>query len=167
MAGLLAQLASTVSASFIIEGTPIYLYGQLAGTYSVGMFVYESAAGTFTAVDSDTSGTIVSQPMCVGYKERILSTGASSTIDTAYATSDTGVPILIGFVDGEGIFVAKIEDPGGDLQRGNEFIAAATTAGDIHLQNATELAAGDPNYHITNDEYVANTSTFMRARWKA
>ena len=167
MVGVLANLASTVSASFIIEGTPIYLYGQLAAAYSVGMWVYESSAGVFTIIDSDTAATLISQPMCVGYKERILSTGAASTIDSAYATTDTGVPILIGFVDGEGIFVAKIEDPGGDLQRGNEFTPAATVAGDIHLQNATELAAGDPNYHITNNGYVADSSTFMEARWKA
>ena len=165
MAGVLANLASTISASFIIEGTPIYRYGTLAAAYSVGQFVYESAAGVFTIVDSDTAATLLSQPMCIGYKERILSTGAASTIDSPYATTDTGVPILIGFVDGEGIFVAKIEDPGGDLQRGNQFIAAATVAGDIKIQSAAELAAGDPNYRITNDEYVADTSTYMRARW--
>lgn len=167
MAGKLANLASTISAAFIIEGTPVYRFGKLAAGYYVGMWVYESSAGVFTVIDSDTAATLISQPMCIGYKERILANGAISTIDTVYLTTDTGVPILIGFVDGEGIFVAKIEDPGGDLQRGNEFTPAATVAGDIHLQNATELAAGDPNYHITNDEYVADTSTFMRARWKS
>ena len=65
-------LASNISAAFIIKGTPIYEYGQLASTYSVGYWVYESATGTWTAIDADTAGTIIMNYGCVGYKENSI-----------------------------------------------------------------------------------------------
>jgi len=160
------NLASNVSAHFIIEGTPIYVPGQLASTYSPGHFVYESAAGTWTEIDADTAGTIIMRYGVVGYKERILSTGAKSSIDTAYATTDTGVPILIGFREGEGVFVAHIEDPGGAILR-NALFVVSDTAGCIETGAGVTaaLAAGDPITGITNVEALVSGDDYMKARW--
>ena len=158
--------ASAISSTFIIEGTPIYEYGQLASTYGVGQFVYESAAGTWTVIDADTAATIIMRYGVIGYKERILSTGAASTIDTAYATTDTGVPILIGFREGEGVFVCKIEDPGGAILK-NALFVVSDTEGVIETGAGVSaaLAAGDPITGITNVEALANGDTYMKARW--
>lgn len=159
-------LASNISASFIIKGTPIYLYGKLASTYSVGDFVYESSAGTFTVIDADTAGTLIMKYGCVGYKERILSTGAKSSIDTAYATTDTGVPILVGFEEGSGEFVCSIDDPGGAILR-NALFVTSETEGTIETGAGVtaKLAAGDPATGITNVVALANGDVFMHARW--
>lgn len=160
------NLASDIGSSFIIEGTPIYLYGKLASTYSPGHFVYESSAGVFTEVDADTGGTLLFKFGCVGYKERILSTGAASTIDTAYATTDTGVPILIGFREGEGVFIAHIDDPAATVLR-NGLFTMSETAGTIetHTDVTTKLAAGDPITGITNVETLVSGDDYMKARW--
>ena len=159
-------IASNISAHFIIEGTPIYLYGQLASTYSVGDFVYESGAGVFTHIDSDTAATLLFKYGVVGYKERILSTGAKSTIDTAYATTDTGVPILIGFREGEGVFVCHIEDPAATVLRNGLFVTS-DTAGVIetHTNVTAALAAGDPITGITNVNTLVTGDLYMKARW--
>lgn len=159
--------ASAISASFIIKGTPIYAYGQLASTYSPGDFVYESAADTWTVVDADTAATLNYRPCCVGYKERILSTGAASTIDTAYATSDTGVPILIGFEEGEGEFVAHIEDPGAHVGRNARFVISDTEGVYEALSAVAATAAGDTEGNITNVEALVSGDTFMKARMTA
>ena len=160
------NLASNVSAHFIIEGTPIYEYGQLASTYSPGHFVYESSTGTWTEIDADTAGTIIMKYAVVGYKERILSTGAKSSIDTAYATTDTGVPILVGFREGEGVFVAHIDDPAATIQK-NGIFAASETAGTIETGAGitAKLAAGDPQSGITNIEVLVSGDDYMKARW--
>ena len=160
-------IASNISASFIIEGTPIYEYGMLASTYSVGHLVYESAAGVWTEIDSSTAATLYYRMGVVGYKERILSTGAKSSIDTAYATTDTGVPILLGFVDGYGEFVMHIEDPGGDMFA-NLIFVVSDTGGTLEGGDAavtTALAAGTPGTGITNVEHLASGDLYMRARW--
>jgi hypothetical protein len=161
-------LASHISASFIIKGTPIYEYGQLASTYSVGDFVYESAAGTWTVVDADTAATLLFKLAVVGYKERILSTGAKSSIDDAYATTDTGVPILIGFQEGEGEFVCSIDDPGGAIRKNALFIISETE-GTIETGAGVtaKLAAGDTPTGITNVHALANGDVFMHARWSS
>jgi len=159
-------LASDISAHFIIEGDPIYEYGQLASTYSVGDYVYESSAGTWTVIDADTAGTILFRYAVVGYKERILSTGAKSSIDTAYAVTDTGVPILVGFRGGDGIFVSSIDDPGGSIRK-NALFVVSETEGTIETAAAVtaKLAAGDPITGITNVEALVTGDVFMKARW--
>ncbi len=159
-------LASHINANFIIEGTPIYLYGKLASTYGVGVFVYESTAGVFTTIDADTAATILFKYGVVGYKERILSTGAASTIDTLYATTDTGVPILVGFREGEGVFVCKIEDPGAGVLRNGLFTASDTTGViETHTNVTAGLAAGDPITGITNVNALVSGDVYMKARW--
>ena len=158
-------LASHISAGFIIEGTPIYAYGQLASTYSVGDFVYESAKDTWTIVDADTAGTLDYRPGCVGYKERILSTGAASTIDDAYATTDTGVPILIGFVDGYGMFVAHIEDPAAHVGRNARWLISDTEGVYEALTAVAAAAAGDTEANFTNAEVLVSGDLYMLARW--
>lgn len=161
-------LASNISAAFIIKGTPIYEYGQLASTYSVGYWVYESATGTWTAIDADTAGTIIMNYGCVGYKERILSTGAKSSIDTAYATTDTGVPILVGFEEGAGEFVAYIDDPGGAILKNATFVVSETeSAIETGAGVTAKLAAGDPKAPVTNVHALASGDLFMHARWMA
>ena len=159
-------LASHICASFIIEGTPIYEYGMLASTYSVGDYVYESSSGVWTVIDADTAGTIIMRYGVVGYKERILSTGAASTIDTAYATTDTAVPILVGFVDGYGIFVSSIDDPAATIQKNSLFVVSETE-GTIETGAGVtaKLAAGDPITGITNVEVLVTGDVFMKARW--
>ena len=159
-------LASHISASFIIKGTPIYAYGKLAGTYSVGYAVYESAKDTWTIVDADTAATLNYRPCIVGYKERILSTGATSTIDTAYATTDTGVPILIGF-EGEGEFVVKIEDPAAHVGRNARFVISDTEGMYEALSAVAAVAAGDTEASFTNVDVLVTGDTYMRARWTA
>ena len=159
-------IASNISAHFIIEGTPIYRYGKLASTYSVGQFVYESSSGTYTVVDADTAATLLFKYGVIGYKERILSTGAKSTIDTAYATTDTGVPILMGFREGEGVFVCKIEDPGGTFQRDSLFVISDTEGVIESGAGVTAaLAAGDPITGISNVNVLVTGDLFMKARW--
>lgn len=155
-------LASNISASFIITGTPIYKYGQLAGTYSPADFVYESAPGTWTVVDADTGPTLNYKPGCVGYKERILSTGAKSSIDSAYATSDTGVPILIGFV-GYGEFVAHIENPGATLYRNARFLISDTEGVYEALTAVAAAAAGDTEAAFYNVDVLVTGDTYMKA----
>jgi len=159
-------LASNINANFIIEGTPIYLYGKLASTYGVGLFVYESSAGVFTVIDADTAATLLFKYGVIGYKERILSTGAASTIDTLYATTDTGVPILIGFREGEGVFVCKIEDPAATILR-NGLFTVSDTEGVIetHTNVTAGLAAGDPITGITNVDTLLTGDLYMKARW--
>lgn len=157
--------ASAISSSFIIKGTPIYLYGQLASTYGVGQCVYESAANTWTVVDADTAATLNYRPCIIGYKERILSTGAASTIDTAYATSDTGVPILIGFEEGAGEFVCKIEDPAAHVGRNARFCISDTEGVYEALTAVAASAAGDTEAPFTNVEVLVSGDTYMKARW--
>ena len=159
-------IASNISASFIIKGTPIYLYGQLASTYGVGYWVYESSAGTFTVIDADTAATLIMKMGCVGYKERILATGAKSSIDTAYATTDTGVPILVGFEEGSGEFVCFIDDPGGAILRNSLFVSSETEAAlETGAGVTAKLAAGDPPTGVTNVVALANGDLYMHARW--
>ena len=159
-------IASNISAHFIIEGTPIYEYGKLASTYSPGHFVYESATGTWTEIDADTAATIIMRYGVVGYKERILATGAKSSIDTAYATTDTGVPILVGFREGEGVFVAHIDDPAATIQKNGLFVVSET-AGTIETGAGVtaKLAAGDPITGITNVDVLVTGDLYMKARW--
>jgi hypothetical protein len=159
-------LASNVSAHFIIEGDPIYLYGKLAGTYSVGQAVYESASGTFTVVDADTVATLDYKCMIVGYKERILSTGAKSTIDTAYATTDTGVPILVGFKGGAGICVVKIEDPGAAVYRNARWLISNTEGVYEALTAVAASAAGDTEAPFGNVDELESGDLFAAMRWK-
>ena len=158
-------LASHISASFIIMGDPIYRYGQLASTYSVGDFVYESAAGTWTVIDADTAATLIMGYGVVGYKERILSTGAKSSIDSPYATTDTGVPILIGF-HGYGEFVCSCDDPAGAILTKGLFVSSETE-GTIETGAGVtaKLAAGDPPTGIYNIRPLANGDVFMHAAW--
>lgn len=159
-------IPSNISAHFIIEGTPIYLYGKLASTYGVGVFVYESSAGTFTVIDADTAATILFKYGIVGYKERILANGAKSSIDTAYLTTDTGVPILIGFREGEGVFVCKIEDPGTGVLRNGLFVVSDTEGViETHTNVTAALVAGDPITGITNVNALESGDEYMKARW--
>lgn len=160
-------LASNISASFIISGTPIYKYGMLASALSPGDFVYESSAGTWTLVDADTAATLNYRASCVGYKERILSTFAKSSIDTAYATTDTGVPILVGFQEGSGEFVAHIENPGAYLGSNARFTFSDTANVIEALTAVAASAAGDTEANITNVVPLASGDTYMHARMTA
>ena len=159
-------LASNINAHFIIEGTPIYIYGKVASTYSPGVFVYESAAGVFTVIDADTAATILFKYAVLGYKERILATGAKSSIDSAYATTDTGIPILVGFREGEGVFVCKIEDPAATILRNGLFVVSDTEGViETHTNVTAALAAGDPITGITNVNTLLTGDLYMKARW--
>jgi hypothetical protein len=158
-------IASNVSAHFIIEGTPIYEYGKLASTYNVGDSVYMSAAGTWTHTDADTAATLNYAPAIVGYKERILSTGAKSTIDTAYATTDTGVPILVGFREGEGVFNCHIEDPGATLYKNARFLVSDTAGVYEALTAVAAAAAGDTEASFTNVDILVTGDLWAKMRW--
>ena len=160
-------LASHISASFIISGTPIYKYGQLASTLSPGDIVYESSAGTWTLVDADTAATLNYKASVVGYKERILSTFAKSSIDTAYATTDTGVPILVGFQEGSGEFVCHIEDPANYVGSNARFTFSDTANVLEALTAVAAAAAGDTEANITNVVPLASGDLYMHARMTA
>ena len=158
-------IASNISASFIIEGTPIYDYGKVAGTYSTGDIVYQAADGTWTHVDQAVAASLDYRTAIVGYKERILSTGAKSSIDTAYATTDTGIPILTGFVDGYGEFVCHIENPGATVYSNARFLFS-NTAGTVEALTAVAgSAAGDPEAPFTNRDTLVTGDLYMHARW--
>ena len=159
-------LASNISASFIIEGTPIYDYGQVAAAYSVGDIVYQAADGTWTHVDQAVIASLDYRAAVVGYKERILSTGAKSSIDTAYATTDTGIPILTGFVDGYGEFVCHIEDPGATVYSNARWLFSNTAGVVEALTAVTGSAAGDPEAPFTNRDTLITADVYMHARWK-
>ncbi len=159
-------LASHISASFIIAGEPIYDYGQLASTLKPGDIVYEASAKLWTLVDADTAATLNYKASVVGYKERILATGAKSSIDTAYATTDTGVPILIGcygFVE----FVCHIEDPQNDLFRNARFTFSDTPNVLEGLTAVAAAGAGDTEPNITNVVPLVSGDTYMHARMTA
>lgn len=160
-------LASHISASFIISGTPIYDYGKLASTLSPGDIVYEASAKLWTLVDADTAATLNYRAAVVGYKERILATGAKSSIDTAYATTDTGVPILIGFQEGSGEFVCHIEDPGADVFKNGRFTFSDTPNVLEALTAVAASAAGDTEANITNVHQLVTGDTYMHARMTA
>lgn len=160
-------LASHISASFIISGTPIYDYGKLASTLSPGDIVYEASAKLWTLTDADTAATLNYKGSVVGYKERILSTFAKSSIDSAYATTDTGVPILIGFQEGSGEFVCHIADPGNYVGREARFVFSSTPNVLDALTAVAASAAGDPEPNITNVVPLANGDTYMHARMTA
>ena len=160
-------LASHISASFIIKGTPIYKYGMLASALSPGDIVYESSADTWTLVDADTGRTLNYRTSVVRYKERILSTGAKSSIDTAYATTDTGVPILVGFEEGAGEFVCHIEDPGNYVGSNGRFTFSDTPNVIEALTAVAASAAGDTEANITNVIPLASGDFYMHARMTA
>ena len=160
-------LASHISASFIIYGTPIYDYGQLASTLSPGDVVYEASAKLWTLVDADTGATLDYKASVVGYKERILATGAKSSIDSAYATTDTGVPILIGFIGGTGEFVCHIEDPANYVGRNARFTFSDTPNVLEALTAVAASAAGDTEANITNVVPLESGDTYMHARMTA
>ena len=157
-------LASHISASFIIKGTPIYDYGKLASTLSPGDIVYEASAKLWTLVDADTGATLNYRAAVVGYKERILSTGAKSSIDTAYATTDTGVPILLGFEEGSGEFVCHIEDPANDVFKNARFTFSDTPNVLEALTAVAASAAGDTEANITNVHQLVTGDLYMHAR---
>ena len=160
-------LASHISASFIIKGTPIYDYGQLASGLSPGDIVYEASAKLWTLVDADTGATLNYRASVVGYKERILASGAKSSIDTAYLTTDTGVPILLGFEEGAGEFVCHIEDPGNDVFRNARFTFSDTPNVLEALTAVAAAAAGDTEANITNVVPLISGDLYMHARMNA
>ena len=160
-------LASHISASFIISGTPIYKYGMLASALSPGDIVYESSAGVWTLVDADTGATLNYRASVVGYKERILSTFAKSSIDTAYATTDTGVPILVGFQEGSGEFVCHIEDPAAHVGSNGRFTFSDTPNVLEALTAVAASAAGDTEANITNVVPLVSGDLYMHARMTA
>ena len=160
-------LASHISSSFIIEGTPIYKYGMLASALSPCDIVYESSAGVWTLVDADTAATLNYRASVVGYKERILSTGAASTIDTAYATTDVGVPILVGFAEGKGEFVCHIIDPGNYVGSNARFNFSSDPNVLEALTAVAETTIGVTESNITNVVPLANGDTYMHARMTA
>ncbi|MFX0208515.1 MAG: hypothetical protein ACFFDT_21200 [Candidatus Hodarchaeota archaeon] len=154
-------LASTLGSNIILEGEDhaIIERGKLASTYSPGDWVYKTAAGTWTHIDSDgAAASQVVKPALVGYKERILSTGAQSTIDTAYTTSDI-VPIIKGFKMGTGRVIGKIADPGAAVYANNKWVVSAT-AGVLELGNATDYGAGMVEADVFNDIDVGNGDTY-------
>ena len=155
-------LASHISASFIITGTPIYDYGALASTYSPGDIVYQTADGTWTHADQDVAASLNYKLGIVGYKERILSTFAKSSIDSAYATTDTGVPILLGF-HGYGEFVCHIEDPGATVYSHGRFLISDTAGTAEALGAVAFSAAGDTEGAFYNVDTLVTGDTYMKA----
>ena len=159
-------IASHISASFIIQGTPIYDYGKVASTYSPGDCVYQAADGTWSHIDADTTAASLDYKVAVvGYKERILSTGAKSSIDTAYATTDTGIPILLGFQEGSGEFVCHIEDPAATVYSNGRFLASNTAGVFEALTAVAASAAGDTEAPFSNVDTLLTGDLYMKARW--
>ena len=121
----------------------------------------------WTVVDADTAATLNYRPGIVGYKERILSTMAASTIDTAYATTDTSVPILVGFEGGKGEFVCKIEDPAAYVGSNARFCISDTEGVYEALTAVAASADGDTEANFTNVIPLASGDTYMHARMTA
>lgn len=153
-------LASTLGSNIILEGEDhaIIERGLLAAAMNPGSWVYKTAAGTWTALDSDTAACQIVKPALVGYRERILATGAQSTVDDDYTTSEL-VPIIKGFKMGKGRVIGKIADPGAAVLGPHKWVCSAT-AEVLELGNTTDFAAGMVDAGVYNYGDVGNGDTY-------
>lgn len=122
--------------------------GEVAGAYTPGTIVYESAAGIWT--EAATNAGQLGRVGIVGFKARIDSTGARKDIDDAYSANDSRIPIILKCKD----CIFKVLDQNGSLLRG-AFLALSGTAGSL-----TVFASGRISACL--NQALADNDTFAR-----
>jgi len=120
---------STISTTIVRRGHPITKYATLAAaTYIPGDWVYYSATGIASAVDSGVS--VLVKPVLVGFEPRVSSTKSRKDIDNQIAIS--AGPIIWGGWTGPLIIAATCEAAGGARIKGMAMMIS-NTAGDIEV----------------------------------
>lgn len=152
--------ASAISSHSPIEGEDhmIKVDGKSAAACKPGDLMVQTGAGTWTKAISSTAAHTLQKCGIVAYRERILSTGAQSTIDDEYAIGDI-FPVILGFKMGTGRAIVKITDPTATVYP-NHYWNLGATAGDAEQANTTDLAAGIARLDMVNVETIVSGDTY-------
>ncbi len=155
--------AATIATSSPIEGEDhmIKTDGKSAATCKPGDLMVQTGAGVWTLAISTTA--LHAQMFCgvVGYRERILASGAQSTINDNYEIGDL-FPVITGFKMGKGLLVIKITDPAGTIYPQHGFVLGAVS-GDAELSNTTDLGGGFVQQRFTNIQTLLTGDLYMLA----
>ena len=120
--------------------------GEVAGAYKPGDVVYESAAGIWTQVTTSVGN--LNRVGVLGFKPRVVA-GVAKTIDDAYSTGDSRIPIY-----GTGVVTAQITDQGASRLRGVKLMYS-TTAGALTVFAATEQVLATVEVAIADNDLYA------------
>ena len=150
------NLASDISSSNPVEGEDhmIKEEGTSAATCKPGDLMVKTGAATWTLAISTTAPHSLQKCSIVGYRERILATGAQSTIDDAYQIGDI-FPLIKGMKMGKGRVIVKITDPVATVYE-NHYWHTAAVAGDAEMANTLDLTAGIAKLDFVNVETIVS-----------
>jgi len=152
--------ASAISAHSPVEGEDhmIKVDGKSAAACKPGDLMVQTGAGTWTKAISTTAAHTLQKCAIVLYRERILATGAQSTIDTQYEIGDI-FPLCKGFKMGKGRAIVKITNPAATVYE-NHYWNLGAVAGDAEMANTTDLAAGIARLDMVNVETLVSGDTY-------
>jgi len=150
------NLASDISSSSPVEGEDHMIKedGISAATCKPCDLMVKTGAGTWTLAISTTAAHTLQKCSIVGYRERILTTGAQSTIDDAYQINDL-FPLIKGMKMGKGLVIVKITDPVATVY-GNHYWNLGAVAGDAEMANTVDLTAGIAKLDFVNVETIVS-----------
>lgn len=153
---------STLSATIVRKGHPLVRWATLAAnTYIPGNWVYYNATGTVTVIDTDTAACKLLHPQLLNFVPRLnTSTKARLDVDNDYQDQTTArADVIWGGDPGPLLVVGCVEDPGGAFLKGNAFMSAATTAGDLLKLNSGTDPTSLPVPNVSLWEDLANQQT--------
>lgn len=150
------NLASDIAAHSPIEGEDhmIKVDGKSAAACKPCDLMVQTGAGTWTKAISTTAAHTLQKCGIVGYRERILSTGAQSTIDDEYSIGDI-FPVILGFKMGTGRVIVAITDPVATVYP-NHYWNLGAVAGEAEQANTADLAAGIARLDMVNVETIVS-----------
>ena len=150
------NLASDISSSSPVEGEDhmIKEEGTSAATCAPGDLMVKTGAATWTLAISTTAAHTLQKCSIVGYRERILATGAQSTIDSLYQIGDL-FPLIKGMKMGKGLVIVKITDPVATVYE-NHYWSIGAVAGDAEMANSVDLIAGMVKQDFVNVETIVS-----------
>ena len=153
-------LASDISPMSPVEGEDHMIKedGISGADCSPGDLMVKTSAGTWTKAISTTAEHTVQKCSVVGYRERILSTGAQSTIDSVYTAGDV-FPLIKGFKMGKGRVVVNITTPAVTVYTNHKWNLGAV-AGEAEMANVTDLGAGFVELDMENVDTIINGDLF-------
>lgn len=150
------DLASDISAFSPIEGEDHMIKedGKSAAACKPGDLMVKTGAGTWTLAISTTAAHTVQKCSVVGYRERILASGAQSTIDSEYAIGDL-FPLIKGMKMGKGRVIVSITDPAATVYENHKWVLGAVN-GEAEIANTTDLGAGFVEQDFVNVETIVS-----------
>lgn len=150
------DLASDISGHTPIEGEDHMIKdeGKSAATCKPGDLMVQTGAATWTLAISTTAAHTVQKCSVVGYRERILATGAQSTIDSLYQIGDI-FPLIKGFKMGKGRLIVSITDPVATVYPNHKWVLGAVN-GEAEIANTTDLGAGFVELDMVNVETLVS-----------